>query len=338
MGCGDHVERTAIKPVIYIAGLAGLALLTWLIVDAGADTVAEALLLVGWGVLPVTAFHLLPLALSTAAWREMLDDAGRPAFPMLMAIRWIRESVNNLLPVGQVGGELVGARLAHHRGVNGASALGSVVVDLTVGLLTQMVFVVAGLVILLSFSTAPDVLAVVWSVLAALGIFFLCLIGFFAFQQHGMMRLGARVAGNLLKSETRTQLTARAEDVDRTIRTIYRSARVWRAAAMRLLTWFIGAGEVWLIMYFLGKPIGIGEALVIEAFLTGVRSAAFLVPGAIGIQEGAAIVFGSLFGISVADSLAISLAKRVREILLGVPGLISWQILEGRRLVQRSAP
>ena len=91
-------------------------------------------------------------------------------------------------------------------------------------------------------------------------------------------------------------------------------------------------------MYFLGKPIGIGEALVLEAFITGIRSAAFLVPGAIGIQEGAAIIFGSLFGISAADSLVISLGKRVREILLGVPGLVSWQIIEGRRLMDREDP
>lgn len=330
--------RRTIKAVIYIAGLAGLALLTWLIADAGAGAVAEALLLIGWGIAPVAAFHVVPLIISTFAWREMLDAAGRPGVPMLLTIRWIRESVNNLLPVGQVGGELVGARLAHQKGVAGASALGSVVVDLTVGLLTQMVFVVAGLVVLLSFSTAPDVLAVVWSVLAVLGIFGLCLIGFFAFQQHGMMRFGAKIAGNLLKSETRSQLTARAEDVDRSIRAIYRSTRIWRAAALRLITWFVGAGEIWLIMYFLGKPIGFAEALVIEAFLTGVRSAAFLVPGALGIQEGAAIVFGSLFGISVADSLAISLAKRVREILLGVPGLISWQVFEGRWLLERRPP
>ena len=298
---------------------------------------AEALLLIGWGIVPVAAFHLAPLAISTLAWRDMLGAADRPGVGMLLVIRWIRESVNNLLPVAQVGGELVGARLAHQRGVSGPSALGSVVVDLTLGLLTQMVFVVVGLVILLSYSTAPNVLAVVWSLLAALAIFGLCLIGFFAFQQHGMMRFGARIAGSMLKSGSRSQLAARAEDVDQAIRAIYRSSRVWRAAALRLVTWFVGAGEVWLIMFFLGKPIGFGEALVIEAFLTGVRSAAFLVPGALGIQEGAAIVFGSLFGISVADSLAISLAKRVRELVLGVPGLISWQVIEGRRLLEKRA-
>jgi putative membrane protein len=237
-----------------------------------------------------------------------------------------------------VGGELVGARLVHLRGVSGASALGSVVVDMTVGLLTQMVFVVIGLVILVSYSTEPDVLAVVWSVLAGMGIFLLCILGFFAFQQHGMMRFGARIAGNLMNDNARKQLTAKADDVDLTIRAVYRSPRIWRASAVRLVGWLLGAGEIWLIMYFLGKPVSIGEALVLEAFITGIRSAAFLVPGAIGVQEGAAIIFGSLFGISAPEALAISLGKRVREILLGVPGLLSWQIIEGRRLMERKRP
>ncbi len=303
--------------------------------DAGAGAVGEAMALIGWGLLPITAFHAIPLVISTLSWREMLESAGRPALPVLVLIRWIRESVNNLLPVGQVGGELVGARLVHLRGVSGASALGSVVVDLTVGLLTQMVFVVIGLIILVSYSTEPNVLAVVWSVLAGMGIFLMCILGFFAFQQHGMMRFGARIAGNLMNDDARKQLAAGADDVDLTIRAVYRSPRIWRASAVRLVGWLLGAGEIWLIMYFLGKPISIGEALVLEAFITGIRSAAFLVPGAIGVQEGAAIIFGSLFGISAPESLAISLGKRVREILLGVPGLISWQIIEGRRLVER---
>ena len=216
-------RETAIKAIIYIAGLLGLALLTYLIADAGAGAVADAMLLIGWGLLPVAAFHLLPLIIGTLSWREMLEAAGRPALATLLLVRWIRESVNNLLPVGQVGGELVGARLVHQYGVSGASALGSVVVDLTVGLLTQMVFVVIGLVVLLSYSTAPDVLGVVWGVLAGMGAFLLCLLGFFALQQQGMMRFGAKIAGNLFKEGTKEHLVAQAGDVDRMIRAIYRS-------------------------------------------------------------------------------------------------------------------
>ena len=33
--------------------------------------------------------------------------------------------------------------------------------------------------------------------------------------------------------------------------------------------------------------------------------------------------------------LALALAKRVRELLLGLPGLVAWQLAEGRRLLLR---
>ena len=146
-------------------------MLTYLIAYAGAGAVADALLLIGFGgLLPVTAFHLLPLVLSTLSWRYILGADGRPRMRILVMIRWIRESINNLLPVGQVGGELIGARLVHQRGIPGAVALGSVVVDLTVGLLTQLAFVVIGLVVLLIYSTSPEVLAVVWAVLIGMAI------------------------------------------------------------------------------------------------------------------------------------------------------------------------
>ena len=96
--------------------------------------------------------------------------------------------------------------------------------------------------------------------------------------------------------------------------------------------WIAGAGEIWLTLYFLGHPVSIGEAIILESLGQAVKAAAFLVPGALGVLEGGFILFGALFGISADASLAMALAKRVRELALGVPGLISWQLVEGRAL------
>ena len=67
----------------------------------------------------------------------------------------------------------------------------------------------------------------------------------------------------------------------------------------------------------------------------GVHSAAFLVPGALGALEGGFVLFGALLGVPADIALAISLAKRVRELALGLPGLIVWQWVEGRYLMRR---
>ncbi|MCY4311859.1 MAG: lysylphosphatidylglycerol synthase domain-containing protein, partial [Rhodospirillaceae bacterium] len=140
MRAGLAAGDQAIRLLIIIAGLLGLGLIVWLIIDAGAADVAQAMLIMGWALAPIALFHVVPLILSTLSWRNMLPANNATGMVILVGIRWLRESINNLLPVGSIGGDLVGARLVHQRGVPGAAALGSVVVDLTVGLLTQMAF------------------------------------------------------------------------------------------------------------------------------------------------------------------------------------------------------
>jgi hypothetical protein len=44
------------------------------------------------------------------------------------------------------------------------------------------------------------------------------------------------------------------------------------------------------------------------------------------------VVFGHVLGIGSDLALAVSMAKRMREILCGLPPLLSWQWLEGRRV------
>jgi hypothetical protein len=60
-----------------------------------------------------------------------------------------------------------------------------------------------------------------------------------------------------------------------------------------------------------------------------------MVPGALGAQESGMVLFGALLGLPADLSLAVSLAKRVRELALGLPGLAAWQWVEGRRLFDR---
>ena len=49
------------------------------------------------------------------------------------------------------------------------------------------------------------------------------------------------------------------------------------------------------------------------------------------------MVFGHAMGVSTELALAVSAVKRMREVLCGLPSLISWQWLEGRRIIPSSA-
>jgi len=76
-----------------------------------------------------------------------------------------------------------------------------------------------------------------------------------------------------------------------------------------------------------------GSVIAIESLLYAVRSIAFAVPSALGIQEGVYVLLGIWFGFGPEIALALSLLKRARDLVIGVPALLAWQILESRRLI-----
>ena len=92
----------------FLLGVIGLG---WLSVGVAWDTIFVALEAVGWGVAAVAGIRFLAIVIDAQSWRILVDSDHRPSFPFLVAARWIGESINTLLPVAQVGGDVVRARL-----------------------------------------------------------------------------------------------------------------------------------------------------------------------------------------------------------------------------------
>jgi putative membrane protein len=318
------------------AALLGLLLVVWLIVDAGAEDVAQSMLLVGWGLLPIALFHLVPLSLSALSWRDLLPRSSRLAVTSVIWLRWIRESINALLPAGGVGGDLVCVRLARLRGVPPVEAAASMIVDVTVGVVTQLLFAAIGTVLLLARSTAPATLRVASLALGGIGIFSLGTAMFFLSQRSGMLAVSTRLAGRVLGSEWTSGAAVSASAIDDAVVRIYRDrSGFFRASLVRFIGWVAGTGEIWLVMHFLGRPILVVDAFILESLGAAVRAAAFMVPGQLGILESSFIVFGAMFGLPANAALALSFSRRVRELALGVPGLFVWHWLETHQLLRQ---
>jgi putative membrane protein len=335
----SHVQTSShvIPTLLIIAALFGFALVVYLIVDSGAGEVAHAMLVVGWWLLPITLFHLVPLFFSALSWRELLPLSSRPGVVSATWIRWIRESINALLPVAGVGGDLASARLAHLRGVPGAQAAASMVVDTTVGVVTQLVFVITGVTLLVTRSTEHAAVLVAWVVSIGIGIFFVAIAAFVLFQHRSMFVMFAKLARGLLPEKWLSSFAGSASAIDVAVVATYRSGFPFlRANLLRLVGWAAGTGEIWLVMQCLGQPLGAIDAFILESLGSGVRAAAFMVPGALGALEGSFVLFGALLGLPAETALAISLSKRVRELLLGLPGLFVWHWVEGHYLLRRS--
>jgi uncharacterized membrane protein YbhN (UPF0104 family) len=151
-----------------------------------------------------------------------------------------------------------------------------------------------------------------------------------------MFELFVRLAGRVAPEKWLSVFAGHATAIDGAVMDTYRRRfAFFRATALRLMGWAAGASETWLVMYFLSRPLSITDAFILESLSSGVRAAAFMVPGALGALEGGIVVFGALFGLPADMALAISLSKRVRELTLGLPGLVAWQWAEGHHFLRR---
>jgi uncharacterized membrane protein YbhN (UPF0104 family) len=115
--------------------------------------------------------------------------------------------------------------------------------------------------------------------------------------------------------------------IDKSIKLIW--AR--RAVVLRyLFFWqplqcFATASEIWIALYFLNAQVSFLQALIIESLVQAISSAAFFVPGGLGVQEGGFLLIGGAMGLDPATSLALAGARRVRDLLIFLPGLAAWQ-------------
>ncbi len=322
-----------IRHVTTLLGLAGLAAVIALVAYQGHEAVLSALAVGGVGLLWASLFHVVPMAINARAWQVLMPGARPPSLAAFTWFVWVREAVNGLLPVARIGGEVVSVRLMFRAGVRQAVAVASLVVDMTLSIVSQFVFTLIGLGLLVLVTT--DV-ATVGRVALGLLVTVPIVGGLLLVQRAGAFALVAR-ALQALTGGRFAALVGGSLRIDRAIRQSYRRrGRILRCALWQLAGWIAGAGEIWLALYFLGHPVGLFEAVLLEALAQAVSSAAFMVPGALGVQEGGFLLFGSLLGLGPETALALALARRVRDLVIFLPALVAWQVSEGKRLFARS--
>jgi len=111
-----------------------------------------------------------------------------------------------------------------------------------------------------------------------------------------------------------------------------RTRRLGAAAAIHLVGWAGSGLTVWIAYRLLGGRIDIVSAMALEGVVSGALAIAFLVPAGLGAQEASYVALGRLFGMPAHLSLSLSLVRRARDTVIGVPALASWQAVEAAAL------
>ncbi|WP_175886649.1 lysylphosphatidylglycerol synthase domain-containing protein [Burkholderia sp. BCC0044] len=311
------------------AALGGLALAVWLIWREHPLDILHRLRIAGAGLLVAALAHILPMLANAWDWRMLIRGPRRPSFMAMLKLVWIRESINGLLPVARIGGEIVSFGLLRQAGVRPATAVASLVADMQLTLISQLIFALAAIGYVLEHvsSDAARVAANLALGMAAL----VPVLLLFALVQHARPFERAMRVLNRVTSGKVVALVGESARTDQSIRMIWRrTGVVVRYLGIWQTLQFAGyALEIWLALTFLGADPTFVQALAIEALIQLVSSIAFLMPGGLGVQEGGFVLIGGLLGFDPPTCLALAGARRVRDLLLYLPGLLAWQHAAG---------
>ncbi len=306
-----------------------------LLVRSDVGGIVDALRVAGWGLLWLVPYRALFFLLYALGWQVLLRPypPQRVGLPYLFWITSVREAIDRLLPVASVGGSVVGIRLLRWRGVSAIPASVSVLLEIVLTLVALYAFIATGLVLLFGSragGTAASGVNYVHLLLA-----FICTlpvpVGTALLLRYGSLFSRLQRLLRPLFGDTVPASSAGALD-DELRAALSRGRTLLVSGALEWLALTSASLEVWWVLRLCGHPVSVVDAVIIESMLQAARHVAFFVPGALGVQEAGLLIVGHALGVSAELALAVSMAKRLREILCGLPSLTSWQWLELRRL------
>jgi putative membrane protein len=303
---------------------AGVLLFIAVLASQGLPAVMATLALAGWGLLLVALFHLLPLVLDAVAIRVLFGEgAAQGSLKDALLARWAGESANSLMPAGQIGGPVLMARHLAHRGMALPEAVAAITVSTTLQTFAQIAFALLGVALVGAHASHISQNALRTSSLIASGVLALQVAGFYWIQRRGFFSTLMRAVNRLAGKRDWSQWMNQAGAIDEAVQLTYgRAGPVAASFLWSSIGWLVGTGEVFLILQLIHHPVGWIDALLLESLGQAIRGAAFAVPGALGVQEGGYLLLAPLAGLPPDAALALSLAKRARELLLGLPGLL----------------
>jgi putative membrane protein len=311
------IRAAGIAAVIAALVVTAAMVLWWGAADIG-SAVWRALPSLPWAL----AVHAVQLTLSGIGWRFLLTPPRPPRW-VIIRTRWVREAVNSLLPLAGLSGGIAATRLlARDAHITMATATASTTADLTCEAAAQAPYLVATLVV--AALLAPGKVTAARATLALVPVI-LAAVVFFAAQRAGVMRLVERAAirlgfGTAMHGlhDALMQVHAQPEQLARTM-------------TVHFLSWSLGGAEVWVILQAMGIPVGTGAAFAIEGVGMAARSMGFALPAGLAAQEAGFVLGAGIFGIAAPDAIALSMLKRVRELVVAVTGAAVWQWTLWRR-------
>ncbi len=313
--------------------IVGCAILFALIYKVGPLTVYHHLCILKWKIPFLILPYLLVFILDTLGWKYAFKNS-KIRFKDLFIIRLAGESVNLIVPSATFAGEPVKAYFLKRHNIPMVDGMASVVISRAIMTITQIIFVMIGVVFLLyklnvSGSHLTSSIAII-----LLGIPIIIFIVFI--QKHGLFTFLLKL---LKMFRIRVRYIEDKEDklreLDKEIYQFYihNKKKAFFSFIYYFLGWIAGLIEVFLILHLLNIPIDTVSAYIIESLSTVAKGVTSFIPGSVGGQEGGIIAIFASLKLSSGIALTFGILRRIRELIWTGAGLfilskLEWSIAE----------
>lgn len=289
--------------------------------------------------------YVVVMVCDTLGWRATFEHAGRVRIPTLWRMRVATDAVMNSLPGGAALGEALKVVLLKRSfAIAVPEGVANVAISKLALAVTQAVFLVVGVLLAASdlanhsFELIGREGLELFSLLAAVGVLLLVLLGVSAIGSGVLVRLLVRLRG-VVREPWKSRLhrfEAPLAGIDHGLAVARRvpGKQVLGSIALFFAGYLCLSFEDWLILHLLGTDVSYTRALSMAALVSVLRVAFFFIPSALGAQEVGYYSLLKLYGVPHPEAIvaAFALIKRTKEVawialgyavLAGLPASVS---------------
>ena len=308
---------------VFLFFLIGIFLFKWVYEFFGSKESLELIIENKYKLFFIILIHIPTLFFDAMAWKVFIKNEN---FSILWSfiITWVSQASGKFFPTGTVTGEFIRIYLGTKKGLSFHESSSTVFADLVIA--TFSLFLIASLSFLIVLSNNviffqnDNNFYIVISLLILLG----GCVFFYFFINRRLLRFFLNVKNPLNFKLKRNNIKLLLKVDYSLFKISSNKLNIFKATITRLLGWISGALEIYVFLMIINVEVSFVDVILIEAFTGLIRSVVFFIPAGLGIQELAFVIIGSHVGLSDSVSFSMAIGRRIREIGVGLPAILTW--------------
>ena len=271
----------------------------------------------------IILIHIPTLFFDAMAWKVFIKNEN---FSILWSfiITWVSQASGKFFPTGTVTGEFIRIYLGTKKGLSFHESSSTVFADLVIATFSLFLIASISFLIVLSnnviFFQNDNSFYIVISLLILLsGCVF-----FYFFIKRRLLKFFLNLKNPLNFKLKRNNIKLLLKIDYSLFKISSNKLNIFKATITRLLGWISGALEIYVFLMIINVEVSFVDVILIEAFTGLIRSVVFFIPAGLGVQELAFVIIGSHVGLSDSVSFSMAIGRRIREIGVGLPAILTW--------------